>query len=854
MADIPPTSPPLDDEPTQDTPAPGAVSARYEMISELGRGGMGIVYKARDRETGVMVALKVLRPEITSDPAALERFKNELRLARQITHPNVCRIYEFERAGDSAFITMEVVEGETLRDLLRRRQTLPCDEALQIMWGICDGLEAAHRHGIVHRDLKPANLIVLESGAVKLMDFGLATAVRGDESLTGGIRGTPLYMAPEQAQSKPAGPPADIYAAGLILYEMLTGTAAFSGPSGVEVMLRQIREKPAPPSQRASSVGPELEAVILKCLEKSPAARYQTVGELRAALRHAADRPGVVKSASRLKYGIAVLALFAIVGAGIVRWLPRRIDTASNKTIVVLPCADQAANAEDRSYCDGLVETLASRLGKLRGLAVVPAREVRDRKVTSVKTAREEAGAGMVLTASWQRAGNQARVNLGLVDAESSRILRSDTITGNMNDLFALQDQVASGAAGMLSLDVSPGELARTARRAGANSSAYDYYLRGRGYLQEYDRPENLNSAVTLFQEALKQDPNYALAYAGLGEAYRYQYRFGHDTQKIAQAQQACERAAALDARLPEARTCLGLLLQETGKPDRAVEEFRTAAQLQPDSDEILRGLGAALESLKRYPEAEEALRRAIQTGPHYWGNYQALGRFYANRARLDDAAPMYEQAVKLAPDSFRALYNLGGIYIKQNRTAEAVPMFQRSIAIRPSAPAYSNLATAQLDLEQYSEAAANYRQALKLDDKNPLIWGNLGEACFWIPGRQAEAVAAYRQAVERGKQLLQVNPRDENLLGSMARFHAMMQERQPAIGYLNRALAVAPDQPGVAVKAAIVYNQLGERDKALDWIAKARAEGVPAKDFAGMPNFASLRGNSRFEELLRRP
>lgn len=261
-----------------------ALASRYEILDPLGDGGMGLVYRARDRETGEVLALKLLRPEIARDPAMMERFKNELRLARRITHKNVCRIYDFNRVGDVASITMEYVDGESLRAYLKRAGRLTPERTIDLARQISSGLGEAHAQGVVHRDLKPENVMLARDGLVKIMDFGIARALGGDATTTRTIVGTPEYMAPEQSQGRNIDQRADLYALGLILYECLTGRRAFSGATPVEVALKQLKERPVPPRKFLAATPPHLEAIVMRCLEKEPARRYASVSELQRAL------------------------------------------------------------------------------------------------------------------------------------------------------------------------------------------------------------------------------------------------------------------------------------------------------------------------------------------------------------------------------------------------------------------------------------------------------------------------------------------------------------------------------------------------------------------------------------------
>jgi serine/threonine protein kinase/class 3 adenylate cyclase len=272
---------------------PTSIPSRYEVLSQVGTGGMGVVYKVRDLETDEIVALKILKPEIATDPAVQENFKRELCLARKITHTNVCRIHDFSRSNGTAYASMEFIEGESLQSRLNRVGTLPVSQAFDIAQQICAGLREAHAQGIVHRDLKPANIMVDRSGTVKIMDFGVARLIQNTGPMTGTIVGTPAYMAPEQAELKPIGPCTDIYALGLVLYEMITGVQAFQGDTPVAIALKQIRDYPKRPRNIVPNLSHPIEAAILKCLQKDPAKRYQSASELQAALVRAARAKAV---------------------------------------------------------------------------------------------------------------------------------------------------------------------------------------------------------------------------------------------------------------------------------------------------------------------------------------------------------------------------------------------------------------------------------------------------------------------------------------------------------------------------------------------------------------------------------
>ena len=279
-----PSAPP-EGAPQLSPTALAAVSQRYDILAAAGHGSMGNVYKARDRETGEIVALKLLKPEIASDQAMMERFKNELLFARKITHKNVCRVHEFNRIGGIAYTSMEFVEGESLRSVLDRFGGLPQRKAVDLILQVCSGLKEAHAQGIVHRDLKPENVMIDAQGNVKIMDFGIARSMEAVTRLTGSILGTPAYMAPEQVAGKPVDYRTDIYSLGLMMYEVFTGQQAFHADNAVAVALKQMRESPAPPHEVDPTIPVSIERAILRCIEKEPAKRFQSIADLENALR-----------------------------------------------------------------------------------------------------------------------------------------------------------------------------------------------------------------------------------------------------------------------------------------------------------------------------------------------------------------------------------------------------------------------------------------------------------------------------------------------------------------------------------------------------------------------------------------
>jgi len=408
-----------------------------------------------------------------------------------------------------------------------------------------------------------------------------------------------------------------------------------------------------------------------------------------------------------------------------------------------------------------------------------------------------------------------------------------------------VEDRVVTSVLNALELEL--GEGAQTSQRGTSQPASYELYLRGRGYLQEYHSPENIESAIANFKSALEREPNYALAHAGLGEAYWHKYELTHKAEWVEKALAACRRASELGS----GHACLGRVYTGTGKYEQAVAEFQRALQADPTDDAAYRGLALAYEQVGRVADAEQTYRRAISVRPQYWAGYNWLGRFLFQRARYEEAAGMFKQVTALAPDSYRGYYNLGGTYIAQGHYQEAITVLQKSVSIRPSSSGYSNLATAYFYLRRFGDAARTYDMALKLDDRDYVLWGNLGESYYWSPAEREKAAPTYRRAIALAEEQLKVNPRDAKALGWLANYHAMLGDKKAGLQYLGLALALAPSDPELRFKAAITYKHLGDSQQAMKWLEKAVAAGLERTRIRSTPAFDDLANEKRFQHLF---
>jgi len=853
----------------------GATVGRYVISARLGAGNMGEVYLAQHTQLRHHVAIKRLAPKLRADARYLARFLREGQRASALNHPHIARVYDVLEEKGELLLVMEYVEGTTLRE--RLKQAMGTEEFLETAIQCGEALAAAHQTGILHGDIKPDNIMLTPEHQVKVLDFGVARRLpffdenAETQSLEGAISGTPAYMAPEVLLLRQADARADIFSLGVVFYEALSGRHPFLAEGFTATTDRILHEEPPPLSRIDRDVPEALSGIVAKALAKNPAARYasaaQVVSDLRAVQR--GEQP-VPRIPYRLRAaGLAALMLVLVVaGVPSLRqrlktWIVQltsgqRVEAAipPQKNLAVLPFTVVGGDSALTAFGTGLAATLNGKLTQLtedRSLQVIPASEMRDRGVTTLEQARQEFGVNLGLRITLDRSAEMIRVTYSLIDAKTSRQLRGKTITESMSDVFVIEDSVADNVVKSLEIELPPKERQALDFHGTTQPAAYDYYLQGRGYLQDYQKPENINSAITVLNHALELDKTYAPAYAGLGEAYWRKYQHSKENEWVGQAVESCKRAVALADQQGDGHACLGLVYNGTGDYEHAVEQFQLALKLEPTNDGACRGLASAYEHLGKFAEAERTYREAIRLRPHYWAGYSWLGGFFYRQGRYREAGKMWEHSLALAPDSFVGYNNLGLAYLYQGRYDEAITNFKRSIAVRSTAPATSNLAMAYFNARQFAESARTYEEAIKLDDRNSVVWGNLGDAYYWTPGRRAEAVGAYQKAISLTTGELQVNPRDASLLGYIAVYYAMLAKKEPALKSLEKALRLAPDDAELRFNAALVHYQLGQKDQALSWLDKALAAGFSQTTLRDTPNFDNLRADRRFQDLIKK-
>jgi len=650
-------------------PIRGTIFAgRYEIIEELGRGGMGQVYKAFDKEIEETIALKLLNPEIAADEEIIKRFRNELKLARQITHKNVCRMFDLGKSEGTFFITMEYVSGEDLKSFIRRAGQLSIGKSLLIAKQVGEGLAEAHRLGVVHRDLKSQNIMIDRQGNAKIMDFGIARSIaRKDITREGMMIGTPEYMSPEQVDGKEADRRSDLYGLGIILYEMLTGRVPFEGDTPLSVALKHKTETPRNPQQWNAQISEGLRRMMDKCLEKDQEQRYQSAEEVLAEL----TKLETEKSSGELR------------GAEREREPGKQDKTQWIHSIAVLPFADLSPQKDQEYFCDGVAEELINALTKIRELRVVARTSAFSFKGrdADIREIGRKLGVETILEGSVRKAGNRLRITAQLINIADGYHLWAERYDREMDDVFAIQDEVTLAITEKLKIKFLEGDKSKIIKRYTEDLEAYQLYLKGR-YFWNKRAEKSLEKAIEYFEQAIETDPNYALAYSGLADCYNLLPWWSMTAPRDAhpKAKTAAMKALEIDPHLAEAHTSLAFaLMQYDWNWPAAEREFKAAIELN-------RGYAAAhhwyfefLAARGRLDEALAEILKAQALDPLSLIINSALGwQFYFAR-NYDQAINQSQKTLELDPNFMWAQYILSASYLQSSRADEVIGELQKS-------------------------------------------------------------------------------------------------------------------------------------------------------------------------------
>lgn len=779
----------------------GKTISHYKLVEKIGEGGMGQVYLAEDLELHRRVAIKFLPAEYASDSDALSRFKREGQAAAALDHPNIVTIYDVGEYESRPYIVMSYVKGDTLGAVVAR-EDLTLERSLTIATSLCEALSCAHAASVVHRDIKPDNIVIGRDGRPKILDFGLAR-LRGVTKLTkeASTVGTISYMSPEQVRGEEVDHRSDIFSLGAVMYEMIAGRPPFTGDHAAAVMYSITNEQPQPLMRYNNAVTDDLERIVTKTMAKDRNDRYQNADDLLVDLRAVqTSRPDAKRAAaSRRSFTTPLLVVSAVAVLAAVGYFVLKDRNApqaeDRKSIAVLPFQNMSADPENEYFSEGITDDIIAQLNKIADLRVVSRTTVMRYKNTekSVREIGAELGVATILEGSVRRSGGKVRVVSQLIDARSDENIWASTYDRDLEEIFKIQSDVAERIANSLQAVLTPEEAERIQITPTANMTAYDYYLRGRQCYYRYRKEENEN-AIVFFKKALANDPNYALALSGLGDAYGQRVlRFGFAQAWIDSSLQASERAIAIEPGLSEGykavavgyliRGWYGKALQNSmkaaqldpnnvaalgnigwcnlrmGRPDEALPWFRKVLVKEPDQVISTMGIGMVYFAVNEWAKARQWLTATLNLQPDESSAKAAIIASYALEGRLDEARRMEDAVLEAHPDNVQVYLAVTLLELKAGRLDRAIEVME-SAATRATADA----------------------------DARSSIDVNLG-CLLVLRGERERAGPLFERAEKYLQEEIERGNEDAGLRMRMAQIRAAEGEKEEALAWLDRFL-----------------------------------------------------------------
>ncbi len=818
----------------------GETFGRFRILSLLGQGGMGTVWRAEDQLLGRIVALKLLPDTLAQSGGARRRFLQEARATSRLSHPGIATLYDAGDQDGRLWLAVMLVEGETLASRIRERPVAGT-QAIRIAAEIADALEHAHARGIVHRDVTPKNIMLDRDERAILIDFGVARHLETTGATSSNtIVGTILYLAPEVLKGGTADARSDLYGLGAVLYETLTGRPPFEGARPEALIHAIVHARPERPSHHCVAMDPRLEQLVLRLLAKEPGDRPASAAHLAAELR------ALLESAP---------ADEAVTATGRTERKPRiaparRLQPARRVAIAILPFQSLGeAGADSSAFASGLAESLRSALARAPELRVLssltPARN--GVEAEAIEEARA-LGAHMAISGSVQRMGDRLRVSFSVLDLKHREQKGGERVDGTIADPFALEDDLLGAVT--RALEIGSGTHVRGGSRLSA-PVAHEMYLRALGHMQRTDNEASVDGAIGLLEQVVQSEGGTAVVQATLGRAYLRKSELSLDPQWHQRAEQACRRALELDPHSPDVMVTLGRLQLQTGRHAEAIATLRSALEVRRENADAWHALSRAYEGAGQFEEAKEAARETIHLRPIHCLSWDRLALLCYRTGAYGEAVDGWRRASELTPDNARVLAALGGALIRLERIDEAREAYGRSVSVMPLGIAYIGLGVADFLAGDLRGSVSALERAVAMTPMDPRTWGNLADAQRWVPGLEVESRRSFQRALALVRAQLRVNPNDARFLSYLALWLGKVERTREALDAIEKARAIAPDDLDILLRAVSVHHMAGDAERAADLLESALARGCSLLELEKDPELDGLRQMPRVASLL---
>lgn len=751
-------------------------AGRYQILEELGRGGMGRVYKVKDTEVQETIALKILRAEISKNRKTIQRFRNELKLARSISHKNICRMYDLNKEQDNFYITMEYVSGENLKSIIQMMGHMSVGKTVLIAKQICAGLIEAHKLGVIHRDLKPSNIMIDKAGNAHIMDFGIARSIDSEDITQTEARvGTPKYMSPEQMSGGEIDRRSDIYSFGIILYEMVTGNVPYEGDTAAEIALKQNTKTPQKPNEINPQIPQNLNRLILRCINREKKYRFENAEAVLDELsKISQELPTTDRTFPRKKTEITfpkksfpffktigfLIPLAIIVTVGIIllakqsrkqnaEIFPERKIPRTN-AIAVLPFEDLSLQRDQEHFCDAMTEAIITKLTSIGELRVVPYQSMSRYKGTkkSLREISKELGVITILVPKLKKEENLIRVSAQLIDSEEDSIIDAFTYEERLNSVFEVEDRISKSIAEALEVHLGDDTLQSIKKREPSDIRAYEFYAKGNYFGRKFRRSDNksdIDEAQSNFQKAIAIDPEYTLAYWGLGYVYEARFVMGEGRNYLDLALKNFNKAYELDPNLPEANIGLVWVYFYKEELEKAIYFCKRALLLAPKSPEVNYNIGSYLRSIGLYRKAIEFYSRAIEINPVELQYRSLCASCYSYLGEYEEAIGLIREGLELEPEDHELRLYYARQLIWMGRYEEAESEINKVEQKDPDQPniRYTRALIFAAKGEEGNALAV-------IEGINPCYYSYLISSVYAMLGMKDEAIKNIEDTIER--------------------------------------------------------------------------------------------------------